>query len=118
MDIYPIVDGQKPRSANAIPPRPHSDEPPAAQPKEDELINFGHDGQPTTDLPKAIARPSVEKSDPKFESTGEISGLLKSTGDNASQGPLLNFHEDLKKSIPGLRREDTSDSQEFVDAKE
>lgn len=51
-----------------------------------------------------------------MESSGEISGLLKATG-KPSEGPLLDFHEDLKKEIPVVRRSDTTGSNEvFTDA--
>ena len=79
------------------------------------MIDFGQDDAPT-ELPKPIQH--QVKDDPKVESTGVISGMLKSTG-KASEGPLIDFHEDLKKNVPEVRRSDTTGSNElFVDAKE
>lgn len=79
------------------------------------MIDFGQDDTPA-ELPKPVQH--QVKDDPKVESTGEISGMLKSTG-KASEGPLIDFHEDLKKNVPEVRRSDTTGSNElFVDAKE
>lgn len=53
-----------------------------------------------------------------MESTGEISGLLKATG-KPYEGPLIDFHHDLKKNVPNVHRSDTTGSNDvFVDAKE
>lgn len=54
----------------------------------------------------------------RMESTGEISGLLKATG-KPYEGPLIDFHHDLKRNIPDVHRSDTAGSNDvFVDAKE
>ena len=124
MAIYPIVKGQKANQRNAIPPRGASFTGPSAHqaPEADgsgDLIDFGSDDKPT-DLPAPMqATNSGQKQDPKVESTGEISGLLKQTGTPASNGPLIDFHEDLRKGIPSVKRSDTEESHdEFVDAHE
>ncbi|KAJ9157724.1 Oxysterol-binding protein-like protein OBPa [Pleurostoma richardsiae] len=120
--IYPIVKGQKPDPRNVIPPRGSSlsgtsgrrpmssshEEPPAQQ--EDDLIDFGQH-----DTPATVSKPEPRKT----ESTGEISSMLKETGHPAPNGPLLDFHDDIKKNLPGVRRSDTESSHdEFVDAQE
>jgi oxysterol-binding protein-related protein 8 len=115
LDIYPITPGQKASSAHSIPPRGSISQAPPPQPKQNDLIDFGQD-----DTPAAPPEPVEHqlKDQPKVESTGEISGMLKSTG-KTSEGPLIDFHEDLKKNVPDIRRSDTTGSNDvFVDAKE
>lgn len=112
--IYPILPGQKSGAAQ-LPPRQHTDEAPPLQPRNNDLIDFGQDSTPA-DLPRPSMPPSG--GDPKVESTGEISGLLKATGTPA-EGPLIDFHDDLKNKLPTIKREDTSGSNDvFVDAKD
>lgn len=91
--IYPIIPGQKPRPAAKIPPR---HEAAAPRPKNDDLINFGPD-----DSSADTQRPPMLSSggDPKVESSGEISELLKATG-KPSEGPLIDFQDDLKTNLP------------------
>lgn len=123
--IYPILPGQMKDGANPIPPRAAESKPGAnksseskqtpaqpAQPAHDDLIDFSQD-----DSPAEAARPAAVPStiDSRTESTGEISGLLKSTG-KPSEGPLIDFHNDLKKNIPSIPRAGSNDF--FVDAKE
>ena len=124
MAIYPIVKGQKATQRNAIPPRGTSFSGPSAQhaPETQEsgdLIDFGGDDKPA-DLPAPMQpTTSGQKQDPKVESSGEISGLLRQTGTPAPNGPLIDFHEDLQKNIPSVKRSDTEESHdEFVDAHE
>lgn len=115
LDIYPITPGQKANTTHSIPPRAGTSQAPPPQPKQDDLIDFGQDDTPA-EPPKPIERQL--KDDPKVESTGEISGMLKSTG-KASEGPLIDFHEDLKKNVPDIQRSGTTGSNDvFVDAKE
>lgn len=110
--IYPIISGQKASSANAIPPRSTENKAVPPQSNHDDPIDFGQD-----DSPAEPQRPPV-RGDPKVESTGEISELLNSTG-KPSEGPLIDFHHDLKKNIPSIQRSDTTGSNDvFVDAKE
>lgn len=115
--IYPIINGQKMNGLNAIPPRSAESEPALAETKpaelqQDDLIDFGQDDTPV-ESPR-----SLTGGDPRLESTGEISGLLKATG-KPYEGPLIDFHHDLKKNIPSVHRSDTTGSNDvFVDAKE
>lgn len=112
--IYPILTGQKSSSDNPIPPRQNVFTEPAAAPASKEalkndLIEFGQNDVPTE--PPKPANPQVE-------STGEISGLLKETGTH-TEGPLIDFHNDLKKNVPVVRKSDTTGSNEvFVDAEQ
>lgn len=111
--IYPILSGQKTTGVHPIPSRPTtSSTAPAAAPAEshhNDLIDFGE-----TDAPSQLEKPVA----PHVESTGEISGLLKSTG-KPSEGPLIDFHNDLKNHVPSIARTDTTHSNDiFVDAKE
>lgn len=113
--IYPILPGQKPKVAHAIPPRQSTHEAAAPQPKQDDLIDFGQD-----DGPADTQRPPMPPSggDPTVESSGEISEMLKATG-KPSEGPLIDLHDDLKNSLTTMKKEDTSGSTDtFMDAKE
>lgn len=86
--IYPIVDGQELDKSNAIPP--HKGAKPTAndvQPNanaEESLIDFG-------DQAPAPQEPPTKNN--------EITDLLTSTG-KPSEGPLLDFTDDLKKDLP------------------
>lgn len=118
--IYPILAGQKQNSSIQIPPRPAESKaapaPESVKPTNDDLIDFGQDDAPVK--PPQPQRPTASLQS-NVESTGEISGLLKSTGKPAADGPLLDFHHDLQKTIPEVRRSDTTGSTDaFVDAKE
>lgn len=109
LSIYPILSGQKADGDNIIPSRSVESQPvesntapaPAAPATttRDDLIDFGNDDAPAEppqpERPAAVANPAVE-------STGEISGLLKSTGKPAADGPLLDFTHDLKKDVPEI----------------
>ena len=133
MAIYPIVKGQKFEPKNVIPPRASLSDP-AARPltlisKDDDLINFSED-QPSTVDKTAETRTLEHKPagpkpplDPSHESTVEIQELLAATGERKKEGPLIDFHNDLKKDLPvgGPCRSNTDDSHdedEFVDARD
>lgn len=81
--------GQKPSIAHTIPPRQSTKEAVPPQPKHHDLIDFSQD-----DGSANAQRPPMPSSggDPKVESTGEISEMLKATG-KPSEGPLIDFHE-------------------------
>lgn len=89
----------------------------------DDLIDFGqNDSQPPAPKQpepklKPEERPAI---DVHHKSTAEIQSLLSQTGSRAPGGPLIDFHEDLKTTLPaGLKRADTAESSdEFVDAHE
>lgn len=135
MAIAPILPGQKSTDKHIIPPRRASQTPSVPQPNvattaapqphppapvaEDDLIDFGqNDDTPNEVHPKA---PQVEnhKPDPAQK---DLEAMLASTSSaKAPPGPLLDFHDDMKKSlpaggVPSLKRADTSESDEFVDA--
>ncbi|KAK4251251.1 hypothetical protein C7999DRAFT_37860 [Corynascus novoguineensis] len=101
MAIYPIVKGQKFSQENAIPPRASLDEPAAPKPAphsdEGNLIDFGDD------------EPAAQKPP---QSQQQV------TGNGTQDGPLLDFHQDMKKDLPGSvkRAESTESDDEFVDA--
>ncbi|KAK4156864.1 Oxysterol-binding protein-like protein OBPalpha [Chaetomidium leptoderma] len=121
MAIYPVAKGQKFRQENVIPPRA-SLSGPDARPKdthsgEGDLIDFGSDG------PSEKLQPPKEEQDPppldrSHGSTAEIQEMLSATGNRAEQGPLIDFHGDMKKDLPGsIKRTDSTESDdEFVDA--
>lgn len=124
LSIYPILNGQVASGENNVPSRPAEDRhveskpatvPAATIPTQNDLIDFGADGSteaPQPQRPAAVSNPAVE-------STGEISGLLKSTGKPAGAGPLLDFTNDMKETVPVITRGDTTGScQDSVDAKE
>ncbi|KAL2023452.1 hypothetical protein VTK56DRAFT_2448 [Thermocarpiscus australiensis] len=126
MAIYPIVKGQKFDHKNMIPPRATQSEAsarPAEVSNERDLIDFGDD-----EPPSEVRQPSEQKSkdkpqpplDPPHESTTEVQGMRSTTGSRAEEGPLIDFHEDVEKSLPAsFKRSDSEESQdEFVDAQE
>lgn len=131
MAIYPIIRGQKFNQQNAIPPRASlevSESPKEPHSAEGNLIDFG-DGDPTPQPPleKEPPAPVQEQPqapvsqpplDPSHRSTTEIQEMLSATGSRAKDGPLLDFHEDMKKDLPGsVKRTNTAGSEdEFVDA--
>ncbi|KAL2174668.1 uncharacterized protein P884DRAFT_279907 [Thermothelomyces heterothallicus CBS 202.75] len=101
MAIYPIVKGQKPNQKNAIPPRASLGESSAGraapQSGEGDLIDFGDDGSTSQ-------RPSQEQ--------------RRALASRNQDGPLLDFHKDMEKDLPGsIRRTDSTESDDdFVDA--
>jgi hypothetical protein len=132
MAIYPIVAGQKFNQQNVIPPRTSLSEangPPKDPPSaEGNLIDFGDD-EPTSQPPPAKEQPASAEGqpqtpanppplDPSHRSTAEIQEMLASTGSRAKDGPLVDFHEDMKKDLPGsVKRTNTNGSEDdFVDA--
>ncbi|KAK0747882.1 hypothetical protein B0T21DRAFT_278521 [Apiosordaria backusii] len=118
MAVYPILPGQKSEKRIVIPPRASFCEsrPQTAHSNDGNLINF-NSGEPSTDGSRAPQqKPPL---DPNHNSTAEIQTMLASTGDKAKDGPLIDFHDNLKKSLPANpKRADTEDSQDdvFVDA--
>ncbi|KAL0474464.1 hypothetical protein QR685DRAFT_429944 [Neurospora intermedia] len=120
MAIYPILKGQRFVEKNTIPPRT-----PVASPSKE-----AHPPVPTIDHEKldheeAAAEPEPVDTAPKVhpplepshESTTEIQKLLVATGAVAKEGPLIDFHEDMAKDLPPIKKVDTDDSHdEFVDA--
>ncbi|KAK0618466.1 hypothetical protein B0T17DRAFT_538004 [Bombardia bombarda] len=146
--IYPIIAGQKierrisiPRRGNSL-TRPSSQATPAIPTPTpsnngDDLIDFGQaDAQPKVvqKQEEEVSKPAVSEEerpalDAAHKSTAEIQTMLAATGARASEGPLIDFQQDLKKDLPpatatatatatsGLRRSGTDDSNdEFVDA--
>lgn len=106
LSIYPILQGQKANGGSTITSRPAEGQPaesnaaPTPVPvtsTRDDLIDLGSDGAAVESTqpqrPAVVANPAVE-------STGEISGLLNSTGKPAADGPLLDFAHDLKQHEP------------------
>lgn len=66
---------------------------PKAEPEANDLIDFGQDdGAATSAKPEATETPA--------KSPDEIEKMLASTGRKAEGGPLLDFSEDVKKSLP------------------
>lgn len=106
-------------------PAQHTFEHRAAQPPAtgggDDLIDFGQNESqspaPKQPEPKPEQRPAI---DANHKSTVEVQSLLSQTGSPAPGGPLIDFHQDLKTTLPaGLKRADTTESNdEFVDAQE
>ncbi|KAK0735010.1 Oxysterol-binding protein [Lasiosphaeria miniovina] len=125
MAIYPIVKGQKWENPMVIPSRGSMSRPTsssASVPRkgsfsqgDGDLIDFGQRDSSSTGQKQAP--PPL---DPSHRSTTEIQTLLSATGrtDAHGGGPLIDFHEDLKSSLPAdLKRTDTDESNdEFVDA--
>ncbi|KAI0199093.1 Oxysterol-binding protein [Astrocystis sublimbata] len=137
MAIFPILKGQTANERvtppqNAIPnvaqklapATASSTQTPAANPTAPtnngaDLIDFGQKDDPTP-------APAPAPVEPKRIST-DIQNLLESTGQKASNGPLLDFTKDLKNGLPdgktkapiALTRGDTTESNDaFFDAHE
>lgn len=124
MAIYPIVKGQKFSQKNAIPPRgsqPEPSAPPKTAPNDEgDLIDFG-DGTTPDEAPRPAERSpdGHPPLDPSHKSTAEIQAMLASTGSRAKEGPLIDFHHDMEKSLPASTKRSDSDYEsqdEFVDA--
>ncbi|OIW34546.1 hypothetical protein CONLIGDRAFT_9937 [Coniochaeta ligniaria NRRL 30616] len=132
--IYPILKAeqhpieQHPAEQRPTEQRPTEQRPTEQRPAEppaagagDDLIDFGqNDAQPPAPKQpelKPEERPAI---DANHKSTAEIQALLSQTGSPAPGGPLIDFHQDLKTTLPaGLKRADTTESSdEFVDAQE
>lgn len=104
--IYPVVDGQvaapdsldaQPSASTKVQPvaKPQ-DEPvakPQAEPAANDLIDFGQN-----DEAPAQPQPAVEEAPAK--TPDEIEKMLSSTGKKADGGPLLDFSEEMKKTLP------------------
>jgi oxysterol-binding protein-related protein 8 len=120
MAIYPIIKGQKWDPKHVIPPRASTSE---ARPTSSggDLIDFGDD-KPSAAKKEAPPSETGPKPplDPSHKSTAEIQQMLTSTGATAREGPLIDFHNDMKKDLPSsqLKQADTEDSSdEFHDAR-
>ncbi|KAF6808091.1 oxysterol binding protein [Colletotrichum sojae] len=115
--IYPIVKGQKASPQHAIPPhRPSVAETPAPQPQEapqNDLIDFA---STTTATAPAVQPPTGSPHEARSDFK-DIQGMLNRTGTQAGEGPLIDFTADMKKSVPPLKRADTSQDS-FHDALE
>jgi len=99
--IYPIVDGQiaAPDSLDSNPTASQKIAPSAAPdtegPAGDDLIDFGQkDGGAAQPEPQPVEKSEVPPT------PDEIEKMLASTGKKADGGPLLDFSEDVKKSLP------------------
>jgi oxysterol-binding protein-related protein 8 len=124
MAIFPIVKGQTPDKTHFIPPRGSSVSAPTSQPPKQvedddgDLIDFGQNDEPppvtfTADKEAISAKPTP----PAPAKSAEIEGMLHSTG-KLADGPLIDFHEDMQKAVPSIKRSDTEGTTEFVDALE
>lgn len=76
----------------------------------EDLIDFGQNGS-------AVPAVTVSEADSGAENqSSEIENMLKSTGKPAPGGPLIDFHEDMRTELKGVKRSDTLESEEFHDA--
>lgn len=128
MAIYPIVKGQRFVEKNPIPPRtplvsPSKEAHPPVLTADHERLDH-HDEPTTAKEPVAMTKEPVDTApkvhpplDSSHESTTEIQTLLAATGTVAKEGPLIDFHDDMKKDLPAIKKVDSQDSHdEFVDA--
>ena len=121
MAIYPIVNGQRFVEKNPIPPRtpiasPSKETHPPVLTADHEKLDHHEEAamakEPVDTTPKV--HPPLDHS---HESTTEIQTLLAATGTVAKEGPLIDFHQDMKKDLPAIKKVDSEDSHdEFVDA--
>lgn len=123
LSIYPILSGHQASGGNINSPKTTESQaaeskaaptpaPTSAAPAtstRDDLIDFGNNDAPAE--PSQPHRPAAVVN-PAVESTGEISGLLKATGKPAD-GPLLNFTQDLKTSIPEIRQSEVESGEDL-----
>lgn len=93
--------------------------------KGDDLIDFGQNEPKLPVLPPAQPLPETKPEvrpaiDAQHKSTADIQSMLSQTGSPAPGGPLIDFHQDMKTTLPtSLKRESTAESSdEFVDAQE
>jgi len=121
MAIYPILKGQKFDCKNVIPPRASLSEisRPISDHAEGDLIDFGSKEEASEKKEKETLDTGVKPPlDPSHKSTAEIQQLLASTGSPPADGPLLDFHNGMKKALAATdpkhgEAEDSSD--EFHD---
>lgn len=117
MAIYPVIKGQRFNQKNVIPPRSSISDSASRptdlhnhqEPQSGDLIDFGDDKSPVSEQNK----PPLDAS---HKSTAEIQAMLASTGTRAKDSPLVDFHDDMKKTLPNSKEADSDD--EFVDAHE
>lgn len=142
--VAPILRGQKFTEKHAIPPhhsRQSLEEPPyqssqqESQPPrhEDDLIDFGQNDIPHPTIPPGSQQDNKVPEMPRQPSDlqaaqtqnggqgqKDLEQMLNSTSTaQVTQGPLLDFQDDMHNSLPRptLKSQDTSDD-EFVDAEE
>jgi hypothetical protein len=99
MAIYPILNGQKFSQKNAIPPRGSMSEP-HGRPRDLHSAGDSSAAQQPLNVPAPVPEGQP----------------LPATG--AKEGPVIDFHEDMKRDLPeNLKRTVSADSEdEFVDA--
>lgn len=112
MAIFPIVNGQRNDGKNVIPPRTsasaRSHRPREVETHQD-LIDFGqHDD--------AQAKPAKHPEARLTSGSGAIQGMLRETGKHPEEGPLIDFHEDMKRNTPPVKRSDSEGMDDFHDA--
>ncbi|KAK4164213.1 Oxysterol-binding protein-like protein OBPalpha [Cladorrhinum sp. PSN259] len=127
MAIYPIVKGQKLEHKIVIPPRASLSDPDARPPTSpgkdgDDLINF-EDDKPSSPPRASTKVPEKKPIGPKppldsaHESTTEIQAMLAATGNRAKEGPLIDFHQDMRNDLSRSNTKDSHDEDDFVDAR-
>jgi oxysterol-binding protein-related protein 8 len=110
--IFPIVHGQKPDPRHAIPPRAASSAVKSrpVEEKADDLIDFGaEDGHAEKDTKEQLQKPmeptsltNNSNSVKEKKEGNSIEDMLNSTGKPAPEGPLIDFHSEMKKAVPEL----------------
>ncbi len=145
MAITPILRGQKPNEKNRIPPQHNRSESytsthtaapatiskentsPHAAPSND-LIDFGQNSGAQTQPAQTYQAPADLQAAQTLNNGQQQkdleSTLLSTSSSRATDGGLIDFHDDLKKDLPAaqgktvLKREDTETQSldEFVDA--
>lgn len=111
MAIYPVIAGQKFNHKNVIPPRASISElraqPVEAPSGQGDLIDFGDDGL-ATQQPPSKGQSQIPGNQPPPDPLTS----------SAKEGPLVDFHQDMKKDLPSSikRTNSTESDDEFVDA--
>ena len=127
MAVAPILRGQKLTEKNIIPPLRHSSEQHSPfsvattakshpSTEENDLIDFGQNEGPAAHFPADL---KAAQTDNNGQQEKDLEHTLRSAGISLPRptDALIDFHEDLKRNIPVLKRESTDGSiDEFVDA--
>lgn len=131
MAIYPIIPGQKSADRNVIPPHVSGGHTATAtkhtaQDASADLIDFGQSQAPAAPVPAENPAVAIVAEKKPSQNSTEISQMLSSTGEQAHDGPLIDFTSDMKHNLPtssqsthpsNLKRSETEESNDaFFDA--
>jgi hypothetical protein len=136
--ITPILEGQTSTEKNTIPPHQQTAPPtqenqftpnllttsqPQPPTQDPDLIDFGENDRPASQQPLLPTDPRAAQTQNSGQQQRDLDNTLRSTSTppHPNKGPLIDFHADLNKELPGVHkitRQDTNTQEidEFVDA--